>query len=705
MAMYSVIDRPDDRASRKWDASERDSGFFGVDRPGVAWDWMAQMAQPPEGFDWVRPQVVEAWRRCIEDYGLLPRKSLLDPHVKPRFERGEETTLATSLDVRTALATMAFNLQPMLRDTSVSLLLADAEGALFHIMDAGIHLGPLGRRFVRLGESWNERAIGNNGLGTSAVALEPVAFDGKEHFAAALHPFATVGYPLLAHDGKLVASLGLMTDQRSSAQALLGFVRMAGCLMEAELFERHAPGPITLRLRSSGLGSGLVGQDGLLNGLISLDDHGLIVGATHLAVDLLRAARHFDIMQRPIETLLGQNVAELLASARGGASFEVETSAGWRLKVESAVAHPQNSVELQGSRDRPMVTASEKALAWGTPAQFSGSRRSRQRGQVEPWRDAVLETALRKAVSLQKQKIPILITGESGVGKDHLVRMSHASGPRQGRPLVLVNCAAIPRDLISTELFGYVPGSFTGASSAGKPGKFLEAHGGVLFLDEIGDMAVDLQTAFLCALDNSEIVPVGGSKPIAFDVQIVAATNSNLLDCVRNGTFRRDLYYRLNGTQLWLPPLRERPDKLGLIEHLWSQELRAQGMVEPTTLSPDVWDIFERHPWPGNIRELRNVLRSCLAMTIGEVTRASDLPIDFIEEMSDSNLDAPKEGDPPQLATARPSAEPKALVDWEVEAIRSALTTSGGNISKSARKLGITRATLYHKMERHGLRK
>ncbi|WP_244605749.1 sigma-54-dependent Fis family transcriptional regulator [Methylocella tundrae] len=186
--------------------------------------------------------------------------------------------------------------------------------------------------------------------------------------------------------------------------------------------------------------------------------------------------------------------------------------------------------------------------------------------------------------------------------------------------------------------FGYVPGSFTGARTGGKTGKFVEAHTGVLFLDEIGDMALDLQTALLCALDSSEIVPVGGSRPVTVDVQVIAATNSDLPDCVRKGAFRRDLYYRLNGAQFWLPPLRERPDKLGLIEHLWEQEVKAQYVDEHKALSAEVWDIFERHPWPGNIRELRNVLRSCLAMTSGPETLVSDLPNDFLREMSDSAL-------------------------------------------------------------------
>ncbi|ACK50237.1 GAF modulated sigma54 specific transcriptional regulator, Fis family [Methylocella silvestris BL2] len=660
---------------------------------------MMQTGQPPEGDDWVRPQVSEAWYRCIEEYRLSPRTNLLRPHAIMDFENGARATSATNLDVRTALATMAFNLQPALRDTSVSLLLADSAGTLIHALDAGSNLGPMGRRLVRLGESWNELIIGNNGLGTAAVLREPVAFDGKEHFSSILHPFATVGHPLFAHDGSLVALLGLITDQRSSAQTLLGFVRIAGYLVETNLFECQAPGAFMLRMRLNNISAGLTGQDCLLDGLISLDEQGRIVGATRTGLNLLRAERHSDILSKKVEAVLGVTLGDLRACARQGEPIELEIPHGWRLKAEFIVRRRPEKDIVQSSRVSTVKGGSRAA-----PGAAPG--RGAKEGNGEEWRDAVLEAAQQKAINLQKQKIPILITGESGVGKDHLVRMIHAQGIRKGRPLVLVNCAAIPRDLISSELFGYVPGSFTGARTGGKAGKFVEAHTGVLFLDEIGDMALDLQTALLCALDSSEIVPVGGSKPVRVDVQVIAATNSDLPDCVRKGAFRRDLYYRLNGAQFWLPPLRERPDKLGLIEHLWELELKAQGVDERKTLSAEVWDIFERHPWPGNIRELLNVLRSCLAMTTGRETQVSDLPIDFLKEMS-ASAQGDEEGEAAlsTLAKWRPSLEAKALADWEADAIRSALAKTAGNISESARQLGITRATLYHKMARLGLRK
>ncbi|MHB8884723.1 MAG: sigma-54-dependent Fis family transcriptional regulator [Methylovirgula sp.] len=698
--MNSVVELANKFKFRDADKRELDAGLFGVDRPGVAWDWMVQTGQPPEGADWVRPQVGEAWFRCIEDYGLNPRGAQLWPHAIIDGVCGARTAPSTDLDLRTTLATMAFNLQPMLRDTSVSLLLADGAGTIIHAMEAGASLGPMGRRLVRLGESWNERIIGNNGLGTAAAVREPVAFDGKEHFSSVLHPFATVGHPLFAHDGTLVALLGLITDQRSSAQTLLGFVRIAGYLIETNLFECQAPGGFMLRLRLNKICVGSGEQNCLLDGLISLDGAGKIVGATRAGLNLLRCERHSDILYRPAKAVLGVSVDELRACAGRGEPIELEILDGWRLRAEFVVRHTGASEGL------PPILELAETRASGRRGNGYGVAQPSKRAAPEPWRDAVLEAALQKAVNLQKQKIPILITGESGVGKDHLVRMIHANGARKGRPLVLVNCAAIPRELISSELFGYASGSFTGARNGGKPGKFVEAHTGVLFLDEIGDMALDLQTALLCALDSSEIVPVGGSKPINVDVQVIAATNSDLAGCVRKGTFRRDLYYRLNGAQFWLPSLRERPDKLGLIQYLWEQEVEVQGTERDKALSAEVWDIFERHPWPGNIRELRNVLRSCLAMTIGTETRVSDLPDDFLREMSDSVQDEEEGGDSAPIWTKMRSASASnALVDWEAEAIRSALAKTSGNISQSARELGITRATLYHKMARLGLRR
>ena len=237
-----------------------------------------------------------------------------------------------------------------------------------------------------------------------------------------------------------------------------------------------------------------------------------------------------------------------------------------------------------------------------------------------------------KAVKLQKHKIPILITGESGVGKDHFVNLMKNAGPRKDAPLIAINCASIPRELIESELFGYESGNFTGARSGGKPGKFSMANNGILFLDEIGDMSIDLQSTLLRVLETSEFTPVGGTHPIRVDVQIVAATNVKLSEAVQAGRFRQDLYYRLNGAQIHLPPLRERPDKQQIIQHLLKREIKNIVGDDEISLCPKVIDLLNRHPWPGNIRQFINVVRATLYTAGDSHITQQDLPMDFMQE-------------------------------------------------------------------------
>jgi sigma-54 dependent transcriptional regulator, acetoin dehydrogenase operon transcriptional activator AcoR len=314
-----------------------------------------------------------------------------------------------------------------------------------------------------------------------------------------------------------------------------------------------------------------------------------------------------------------------------------------------------------------------------------------------------LEELVKKAVKLQQYKIPILITGESGVGKDHFVNLIKKAGPRNNSPLIAINCASIPHDLIESELFGYESGSFTGAKSTGKPGKFMLADTGILFLDEIGDMSFDLQSTLLRVLETSEFTPVGGNKPIQVDVQVVAATNVQLLEAVEAGRFRRDLYYRLNGAQIHLPPLRDRDDKKTIIHHILRRELNAISSEEtPIEICREVIGLFEHHPWPGNIRQLINVIRATLYTAGSPFITTQDLPIDFIAELKQQKC---LEMTRSELSDIQDNFPVMSLSDWELHGIKTALKDCDGNISLAAKKLGITRTTLYKKMERFHLNK
>jgi transcriptional regulator with PAS, ATPase and Fis domain len=279
------------------------------------------------------------------------------------------------------------------------------------------------------------------------------------------------------------------------------------------------------------------------------------------------------------------------------------------------------------------------------------------------------------------------------------VNLLKNAGPRKDAPLIAINCASIPRDLIESELFGYETGSFTGAKSGGKAGKFLQADKGILFLDEIGDMSFDLQSTLLRVLESSEFTPVGGHKSICVDVQIVAATNVRLLEAVEAGRFRRDLYYRLNGCTCHLLPLRERADKKSIIHAILQRELNIISVNGEVEISAEVVNLIENYPWPGNIRQLISVVRATLYTASSSFITVKDLPLDFVFELKQYET---KEN----LSTSKflsvesdENIETMSLMDWECHAIKIALKNCGGNISLAAKNLGITRTTLYKKMD------
>ncbi len=301
-------------------------------------------------------------------------------------------------------------------------------------------------------------------------------------------------------------------------------------------------------------------------------------------------------------------------------------------------------------------------------------------GSSEPMR------AVQKSIGmLADSDATVLISGETGTGKELVARAIHEHGHRGGKPFVPVNCAAIPSELLESELFGHVRGAFTGAVSDRK-GAFREAEHGTLFLDEIGDMDVAMQAKILRALEERMVAPVGG-RPVPVDVRVIAATHRDLNQRVREGAFREDLFYRLHVVPIHLPPLRDRiADIVPLAEHFLA---RAGGGKR---LAPDAAARLIRHAWPGNVRELKNAMERAAALARGDVVRADVL--DFIGEPrpeTDGAIDWPDEDLP--SATAR----------LEEMLIRRALAKSGGARSEAARLLGIHRQLLYTKMKRYGL--
>lgn len=301
--------------------------------------------------------------------------------------------------------------------------------------------------------------------------------------------------------------------------------------------------------------------------------------------------------------------------------------------------------------------------------------------------DAIV--ALKKeGLQAAENKAPVLISGESGTGKELFAQSIHHGSPRRMFPFVRINCAAIPSDLLESELFGYEKGAFTGAKATGKPGKFELAHQGTIFLDEIGDLPLSLQPKLLSVLEDREFERVGGNQVIRSDFRLIAATNQSLEAAMAQGSFRKDLYYRLNVIRLHIPPLRDRREDIVELSRFLLAQLASEYQMPVPTLSAQARRALLAHDWPGNVRELSNVLERCRMTLEGDVVRLEDLPF-YIYRRHQKSV-------PEKAAPIR-----EVMHKAEKEAIQYALKACYGNKSQAARMLGIHRTLLYKKMKKY----
>lgn len=314
-----------------------------------------------------------------------------------------------------------------------------------------------------------------------------------------------------------------------------------------------------------------------------------------------------------------------------------------------------------------------------------------------------------------KATIPILITGESGVGKEVIARAIQGASDRADKPFISVNCGAIPETLVESILFGHEKGSFTGAN-AKHLGKFQEAHTGTLFLDEIGELPLDMQVKLLRVLQEGEVDPIGSKRPTSVDVRIVSATNLDLADCVAKGTFREDLFYRLNVFPIAVPPLRERAEDIPALTEHFIARFNAQEKMSVSGATSDTLKMLATHEWKGNVRQLENMIFRAMILSDGNHLRPSDFPqiSGLIPQMAqiidgedlnplDSLVPANESDDKGAVSVLDREGHLRTLEDIERDLIAFAIETYHGHMSEVARRLGIGRSTLYRKVREHAL--
>ncbi|MGB9081029.1 MAG: sigma-54-dependent Fis family transcriptional regulator, partial [Desulfuromonadaceae bacterium] len=580
-------------------------------------------------------EVVRNAREKFLSHGIIPAGVVANTIVRSwqrsaergiGIERGETRCIPRYdlLQRRENNHTLLIRSQPVLESlyheiagTSSMVLLADSDGVVLHSIGDPDFVEQAQKVFLKPGGIWSEGVNGTNAIGTALEEQMTVQVHSSEHFIDKNRFLSCSATPIFNPKGGILGALDVSGDYRVHQQHTAALVRLSAQMIENQMFAPEFPDDIivSFHVRPEFIGS-------LYEGIAVFSPDGALVAANRSALLQLGLDRS-RMMGQTFSSLFRLTLVKLLEQSR-------------------FVPHPVLQIPLlsgvevfgrvwPGASVSPVtfLPINSKAASGGAAAGVKNKPEGVPLDELALG-DQKMQAIIAKALKVVGHDIPIMIEGESGTGKELLARALHMAGPRKNGPFVPINCAAIPEGLIESELFGYQEGAFTGARRKGQVGKIREADKGTLFLDEIGEMPLQFQARLLRVLQDRTVTPLGGTGSHQVNLAVICATNRRVRDAVAAGSFREDLYYRLNGLLLTLPSLREREDKILLAAKILNSLC---GPERDVTIHPDVLNIFRQHTWPGNIRQMHNVLKTAVALLgdRNEIT-AGELSEDFLEQ-------------------------------------------------------------------------
>ncbi|HEX6734487.1 MAG TPA: sigma-54-dependent Fis family transcriptional regulator [Azonexus sp.] len=625
----------------------------------------------------VDPVILRSWERCR-------RFGLTETHALPGVESLDRMALKTeqmrNRYLLQQVRPIMEHVYEQIRESGSMVILADANGLLLETVGDPDFVDRADRVALAPGASWDENQRGTNAIGTALSEERPVEVLGAEHFLEHNGFLTCCASPIFGPDGALIGVLDISGDYRATQRHTLGLARLSSALAEKRLFESAHANEIMVCFhnRADYLGSPK-------EGLAAVTADGQVLAINYNGLEIL-GIRRVDAVRRDFSMVFESSLATLIDRQRqqpqGHSELHINgRSIALQLRGRLPAPHLAGRVlDETPAAPRPAARRSDGSAALNLDTLNTGDPR--------------LQAAIDRARKMLGRDIPIMIQGESGAGKEMFAKAYHNSGPRHAGPFVALNCASIPETLIESELFGYQGGAFTGARKEGAPGKIQQAHGGTLFLDEIGDMPLHLQARLLRVLQERSVTPLGSTRAIQVDLSLVCATHRKLREEVARGSFREDLYYRLNGMSVTLPALRERDDIRRLVTRIAAEETRERG---PVRFSEGALQAIERYDWPGNIRQLFNVIRVAIALLDDGESLICECHLP--EELFEAPL-PPTACASAQWAAAPPDHPAGSLEEIGRQVAQRALEAANGNVSAAARQLGISRNTLYRKLGR-----
>ncbi len=624
---------------------------------------------PPEA---VRPVVLDSWKRS-RGFGADPYRNragkVSDEELKRRRERRGDL-----LEVARPYIQNLFNI---LAGTGSLISLGDEDSVILDLeTDESIRST---RNFPYPGTIHSEDTIGTSGMGTALMTDQPVQIQGAEHWMEENHCWSCNSVPI-HHGGKVIGCMTLSCPAARAHEHSLGLVVAAVKAIEREL-------DLTASLKEK---QTLVRQqDAILElvdtGIALIDSEGRVLRTNKVLNDILE--KNDGCVGTRIGDLLPVDIDFTGLIARDVSLTDHEIS----LRLANTHTHLRVSTTLirdGGSPVSMIIRVRESSDVLRMVNRVAGSKASYTFQDILGKSPALLQ-CIKLAQNASRGNASVLLLGESGTGKELFAQAIHNHSTRRPGPFVAINCGALSRELIQSELFGYEGGAFTGAKKEGSPGRFELADGGTLFLDEIGELPLEAQANLLRVLQTGEVYRIGAKYAKPSDVRLVAATNKDLYRAVKEKTFRDDLFYRINIFSISLPALRDRPEDIRMLADTMLQRYSRASPQKFQGITEEVYTVFEKHPWPGNIRELENVVDRAVAVAETAWITGADLP-SYLQDHG-ASLSA----DPLQAV----AGDRRSLKEMEYEQLSRLLRDTGGNLREVAKRLGVARSTVYNKIK------
>lgn len=628
----------------------------------------------------IRPEVLASWQRSW-DYGVNPE------HVHKIVLTSRE--LADRIEANHVLYETAVpvveDMYNFVKGSGFMCMLTDTEGFVLKIIGDDRVLDAAQTNLLVEGANRSEKSFGTCGIGTCIHLQRPVQIWAGEHYYKPNHIWSGSAAPVFDENKALVGILCLTGFWDCVNIHTLGLVASAAKAASRQLLLENT------RHNADNTRHNLERVIEILDhGIVFIRQDGTIVQVNTPAVSML------DPMALGKGSLLGRNIGEYLTRTNKSASFG-ELYPGQRFTIKSTVGRLQCSFAYMpggpmGEGDELILTIRKDESEVPNFSRCVTGSRARY-----TWSDLIGDSPImEKAKNLARIAAPypsnILLRGDSGVGKEVFAQAIHNASDRANAPFVAINCGALPRSLVESELFGYEGGAFTGSKRDGQPGKFEMANGGTIFLDEIGDMPLDVQVLLLRVLQTREVTRIGARSSSPVDVRIISATNKDLQKCVREGAFREDLYYRLNVFAVAIPSLKERKEDIRQLADHMLNKFAAGFHKHIDGFTDDAYRALEQHDWPGNLRELENAIERAILVSQDNLIRPEDFPAEIFDSYQCSDSEERNDADGKQCSE-----------NYEKQLIQKAVDVHRGNLTKIANELGIGRTTLYRKLKRYNI--